>query len=87
MRQIRAAATPTPAAPTQAQAAANPAQPVATAITVNTAENAAPAPANASAAGLTVGEQTKPQTRLATAAIGSQSERAFDTRHRRNRLS
>ncbi len=66
-----AAATPTPAASTQPQAAANPAQPVATAITVNTAENAAPAPANVSAADLTLGEQTKPQTRLATAAMAA----------------
>ncbi|MGB7099359.1 MAG: flagellar hook-length control protein FliK [Xanthobacteraceae bacterium] len=71
-----AAATPTPAAPTQAQAAANPTQPVATAITVNTAENTVPAPANASAADLTVGEQTKPQTRLTTAAMAASQSAA-----------
>lgn len=76
-----AAATPPPAALTQAQAAANPTQPVATAITVNTAENAAPAPATASASELTVGEQAKPRARLTIAAMvaGQGAPSAQDT--------
>jgi flagellar hook-length control protein FliK len=71
-----AATTAPPAAPTQAQAAANPVQPVATAITVNTAENAAPAPASGSAANLTVGEQTKTRGRLTIVATTVASQNA-----------
>lgn len=63
-----AAAAATAAAPAvaQTQAAANPAQPVAAAITVNTAENSAPPPAGGSATNLTVGEQSKARAKLAT---------------------
>ena len=62
------------------QAAANPTQPVAAAIAINASENTAPAAASASAASLTVGEQTKARGKLAatTAAANQDSSATQD---------
>jgi flagellar hook-length control protein FliK len=60
------AAIATPTTVGQTQAAADPAQPVAAAITTNVSENIAPATVNGPSASLTVGDQTKARGKLAT---------------------